>query len=544
MNESMDHVLADWLHEGPESGPLDGLERSLAATRRVGQRPGWTLPGRWIPMELTVARTRVQRPILAMVMLGLLTVAVVAAAVFVGAQRSQPPLRGMWPQTTLEEVRAAQERADAGDPDYTWQVDPSWSIDDEPLIGAEISERFLREGLGWEEFMPVSSAWYVAAGGPDVNAVVFIRCAPGRANPLSSLYPDMDPEFRGCAPTLDDFRYEVVKYTVGQPARTGPTGIWVVTAWELLEPGEQAAPPSDAEATTLLRAFLGARVDGAGAEGYLLPDGEAEGLPFVDGEAPLLNATTGGSHYERSEIERVQGPLWPAGWIEFKVRLFAEDGTVVEQHFVVVREANGRLRLVYGSASEFGDPPTIEKGRALYSLLDGEVTFAAASPWRARLAGPTSMNLEFGCKGTGFCSNNVVVAADPLTVTGCEAGPAPADAEALARSIRSNPDLVATAPVAVSVGGVNALRMDVVAAPGAAVCDPRLVLAELHAVLLSTDRMRLYLVDLPGGSARVLAIALIARDPGGGQVEVPQQDFEQLVEAATPIVESIEFTTP
>ena len=393
MNESMDRVLADWLHEGPERGPREGLERSLAATRRVGQRPGWTLPERWIPMELTMARTRVQRPILAIVMLALLTVAVVAAALFVGAQRQQPPLRGMWPQTTLEEVRAAQALADAGDPDYTWQVDPLWSSDDEPLIGAEISERFLREGLGWEEFMPVSSAGYIAAGGPDVNAVVFFRCAPGRTNPLSSLYPDMDPEIRGCAPTLDDFRYETVRYSVGQPARRGPSGIWVVTAWEMLQPGEQAAPPSDAEATALLQAFLGARVDGEGAEEYLLPNGEAEGLPFLDGEAPLLHATTGGSPYERSEIERVQGPLWPAGWIEFKVRLFAEDGTVVEQHFVVVRQENGRLGLVYGSASEYGDPPTIENGQALYSLLDGEVTFAAAPPWRARLEGPTSMNL-------------------------------------------------------------------------------------------------------------------------------------------------------
>ena len=419
----------------------------------------------------------------------------------------------MWPQTTLEEVRAAQQRADAGDPDYTWQVDPSWSSEDDPLIGAEISERFLREGLGWEEFMPVSSAGYMAAGGPDVNAVVFFRCAPGRTNPLSSLYPDMDPEFRGCAPTLDDFRYETVRYSVGQPARRGPSGIWVVT-WEMLQPGEQAAPPSDAEVTALLRAFLGARVDGAGAEEYLLPDGESEGLPFLDGEAPLLHATTGGSPYERSEIERVQGPLWPAGWIEFKARLFAEDGTVVEQHFVVVRQENGRLGLVYGSASEYGDPPTIENGQALYSLLDGEVTFAAASPWRARLEGPTSMNLEFGCKGTGFCSDNFVVVADPLVVTGCEAGSAPADADALVRSIRSNPDLESTAPVAVSVRGIDALRIDVVAAPGAGVCDTPLVFA--RAQLLPTDRMRLYLVDLPGGSARVLAVALIARDPGGG----------------------------
>ena len=544
MNESMDRVLADWLHEGPEEGSREGLERCLAATRRVGQRPVWTLPERWIPMELTMARTRVQRPILAIAMLALLTVAVVAAALFIGAQR-QAPLRGMWPQSTLEEVRAAQALADAGDPDYTWQVDSSWSIDKDPLIGTEISERFLREWLGWEKFIAVSSASYMAAGGPDVNADVFLRCAPGRTNPLSSLYPamgsDMDSEIRDCAPTLDDYRYEAVTYSVGQPARPGPTGIWVVT-WEKLQPLEQATPPSDAEAAALLRAFLGARVDGAGAEEYLLPHGEAEGLPFLDGEAPLLHATTGGSRYERSEIERVQGPLWPGGWIEFKVRLFAEDGTVVEQHFLVVRQENGRLGLVYGPASEYGDPPTIENGQALYSLLDGEVTFAAASPWGAREAeGPASMTLESGCKGTGYCSDNFVLVADPLVATGCEAGPAPADAGALAASIGSNPDLQSTAPVAVSVGGVDALRIDVVAAPGAGACDTPLVFAGTR--VLPTDRMRLYLVDLPGGSGRVLAIAVIARDPYG-MVEVSQQDFEQVVEAATPIVESIEFHTP
>jgi hypothetical protein len=540
MNESMDRMVVDWLHEGPESGPLDRLERSLAATRRVGQRPGWTLPERWIPMGLTMARARVQRPILAIVMLALVTVAVVAAALLVGAYRQPPPLHGMWPQSTLEEVLAAQALADAGDPDYTWQVDPSWSIVDEPLIGTAISERFLRERLGWEAFLPVPSGWYVATGGPDVNAVVFYRCAPGRTNPLSSVYPDMEPEIRGCAPTLDDSRYETVTYGVGQPARQGPTGIWVVT-WEMLQPGEQLAPPSDAEVTALLQSFLGARMDADGAEGYLLPRGEALGLPFLDGDAPLLHATTGGSRYERFEIERAQGPLWPAGWIESKVRLFAEDGTVVEQQFVVVRQENGRLGLVYGPASEYGDPPTIENGRALYSLLDGEVTFAATSPWRARREGPTSVDFEVGCKGTGFCSDNVVVVADPLVATSCVSGAAPAEANALAASIRSNPDLESTAPVVVRVGGIDALRVDVMAHPGAGLCEtPR---SFAGARLLPTDRMRLYLVDLPGGSGRVLAIAAIARDPYD-KVKVSQQDFERVVEAATPIVESIEFHTP
>ena len=90
MIESMDRVVADWLHEGPERGPRDGLERALAATRRVGQRPGWTFFERWLPMQLTMTRTRSRRPIFAIVALALLILALVATALYIGSQRSLP----------------------------------------------------------------------------------------------------------------------------------------------------------------------------------------------------------------------------------------------------------------------------------------------------------------------------------------------------------------------------------------------------------------------------------------------------------------------
>ena len=46
--------------------------------------------------------------------------------------------------------------------------------------------------------------------------------------------------------------------------------------------------------------------------------------------------------------------------------------------------------------------------------------------------------------------------------------------------------------------------------------------------------MRLYLIDLPEGSAtRILAIAVVA----------PEARFEAVLEAAAPIIESIEFHT-
>ena len=126
------------------------------------------------------------------------------------------------------------------------------------------------------------------------------------------------------------------------------------------------------------------------------------------------------------------------------------------------------------------------------------------------------------------------VVADPLTATGCETGPAPADAETLVRSIRSNPALEATAPVAVSVGGIDAMRMDVVAPGRLDVGDCAPMVLE-HLSLMQDDRARLYLLDLPEGmSARILAIAISAHD----------SEFEYVVEAAAPIVDSFEFHAP
>ena len=40
-DDAFDHILADWLREGPERGRVEALDRALAATRRTAQQPGW-----------------------------------------------------------------------------------------------------------------------------------------------------------------------------------------------------------------------------------------------------------------------------------------------------------------------------------------------------------------------------------------------------------------------------------------------------------------------------------------------------------------------
>ena len=80
MTEAMDRALTEWLREGPEQGPVDGLARTLAASRRTRQRPGWTFLERWLPMQLTLQRPVVPRAVVYLALLALLIAAFVAVA--------------------------------------------------------------------------------------------------------------------------------------------------------------------------------------------------------------------------------------------------------------------------------------------------------------------------------------------------------------------------------------------------------------------------------------------------------------------------------
>lgn len=430
----------------------------------------------------------------------------------------------MWPQSSVEDVRQAQRLADAGDPRFTWQVEPELEAN---LDDAEIFARFLREELGWEEFLWNPFPGYEAsdlASDTSFSGLVYVRCAPSRTNPL---YPD-DPRAGGCAPTIDEFRYETVQIEVAQLGRQGPSGIWVVTSWQ--HPGppfQQTTPPSDAEVTELLDAFLAARVAGGGAQQY---------VNAPERDIPLLYETTTGAPYERAEFERVRGPEWPNGFMEFRVRLFAEGGrTVVEQRFFIDPPATERLGLdFYGNPID-DIPVTTENGQTVadrYSILDGEVSFAATNPpWSFAdwASSPTISTILHDQHYEGLR-----VVSDPVPVTtGCQPGPTPADAEALAASIRSDPDVEATEPDPVRIAGVAGLQMDVAPASGASICDradePMLF---TDVSLWSRHRHRLYLLDVPG-SSRILAIDVFG----------PDRRFERLVEGAAPVLNSFEFRT-
>jgi hypothetical protein len=440
----------------------------------------------------------------------------------------EPAVSILWPQTSLEEVQEAQRLADAGDPDYTWQLESNLEsiLTGTGQVDPEIFTRFLREQLGWEESLRNPFFGGEHSEGT-ISDVMYLRCAPGTANPL---YPN-DPLAGECAPTIDEFRYETVEIDVAQPGRRGVTGIWVVTAWRTIESFQQMTPPSDSEVTALFVPFLQARIDGEGAEAYL------------DEAIPLLYETSSGARYDGFEFDAVHGPDWPDGGTEFEVRLFAEDGsTVVEQIFRVDRdELGGPLDLEYSLEGS----STIENGQPVAEVpqhrqfMDGEVTFEAGPQWVYSWAGwefsPTMTTLYLRREN----ETRLVLLADPLPIeTGCLKSPAPPDVAALAQVLRSDPALEVAEPVTATIAGVEAVQIDVLAVTRTNLCEevgvPEVVAGGTATGLEPGQRMRLFLLDLPeGSSGTVLAIAIVA----------PESRFEGVMEEAAPILDSLEFHT-
>jgi hypothetical protein len=464
-----------------------------------------------------------------------------------------PTSGGMWPQSTLNDVRTAQERADAGDPAYTWQVDPQLREEVDPggeyfdswMSGSgqvDLVGRFVREVLGWDAYMLHGEGddGSACCGDYDVFTLRYLRCAPGRANPLYP--PGPEPE-KGelCAPTIDDLRYESVSVDLAQPDRQGSDGIWVVNGWRLTAPFAQADPVAvQARATERLEGFLAARVAGTGAEGQVQI--LSQNPPDVG--VPLLYATTSGAQYERYEIERLDGPRWPDGYGTFAVRLFADgDATVVEQEIRWWRS----LELDPNTTTENGQPVVLS-----YTSHDREVTISAPSTWQAWMPGKgagaggheQALDVWFGRlwrSGDNFAGPPAIGLVDPVAYDAwCAANGgsplllAPANAAAIAQQLGDDSDFETTAPVAARIGGVEAVSIDVTLAPGGRPCGVgRIDISRwIHDLYEPGWRLRLYLVDPPEGmSVETLAITVFAEE----------ERFDEVIAETAPIIESIEF---
>jgi hypothetical protein len=188
-------------------------------------------------------------------------------------------------------------------------------------------------------------------------------------------------------------------------------------------------------------------------------------------------------------------------------------------------------------------PQAEEPVPAEYVFLDGVVTYRAADPLAPSQDGYSDGErlAIVGILPDDDAPRRVLLMlADPRPIgPGCMQAPAAADAEALARTIGSDPDFEATAPMPVTIGGNSVLQMDLLLVQAATSCswsEPDVsgtspLLLEHAPVFAGADRARLYLLDLPGGSAKVLALAVIT----------DEDSFDTVLDFAAPIVESIEL---
>jgi hypothetical protein len=195
-----------------------------------------------------------------------------------------------------------------------------------------------------------------------------------------------------------------------------------------------------------------------------------------------------------------------------------------------------------GAPPESWSEPSTEAGAdgpETYSILHGEVTFRAAEPWNDHVEAYIDPRVFFLQTGRGGEADMTILVNPLPPKTPCEGYRVLPSAEELVQAVRSNPDLEATAPVTERVGRIDALRMDVVAAPGGSIgpcgvgaVDVVNVPGRPWASVGPGDLGRLYVLDLPGGSARTLAIWIKAPDAAS---------FQQALDAAAPVLDSFGF---
>src|SRR6187551_1638266 len=87
--DRFDHSLSGWLAD--QSSTPTYLDEAMARTRATRQRPAWSFPERWLPMQLTMRRAYVPRPFFYLALVALLAIAVAAAALTIGAARQVAP---------------------------------------------------------------------------------------------------------------------------------------------------------------------------------------------------------------------------------------------------------------------------------------------------------------------------------------------------------------------------------------------------------------------------------------------------------------------
>jgi hypothetical protein len=191
-------------------------------------------------------------------------------------------------------------------------------------------------------------------------------------------------------------------------------------------------------------------------------------------------------------------------------------------------------------------PPALAPGTYTSAAFQPAVTYTVPSGWRVSQDSPDYFALQPASSevtGIHFFRDPLAASQDPTCPTSPEPGIGTLSLE-LATWIRGLPGIVASSPRMVTVGGLRGVELDLAINTGwTASCPfangvPTVPLfvggdGNLRWVAAGNEQLRLSLLDVPGGGTVVVDI-----DAFDGTL------FDELLAAATPIVQSLEFATP
>jgi hypothetical protein len=191
-------------------------------------------------------------------------------------------------------------------------------------------------------------------------------------------------------------------------------------------------------------------------------------------------------------------------------------------------------------------PPALAPGTYTSAAFQPAVTYTVPDGWRVASDSSDYFALQpvnSEITGIHFFRDPQAASQDPSCPTSAEPGVGTLSLE-LATWIRSLPGFVASSPRMVTVGGLRGVELDLALNTGwTASCPfangvPTVPLfvgsnGGLRWVVAGNERLRLDLLDVPGGGTVVVDI-----DAFDGTL------FDELLVAATPIVQSLKFATP
>ena len=315
-HNDLDRLVTTWLDESAGAGAPDYLAETLDGIERTSQRPPWLIPGRWLPMQLTMRRVAVPRAISVIALLALILAALVGAALIAGGRHAVPAPFGL-AKTGLIATDAAGDivlvdadgsRRTPLAPSGTLEYGATWSLD-----GLRLAY--------WSEHADGTAALYVVDAdgthrrqlGADLSLLVDVRFPAVGWSPDSSqiAFATFGGDLYVAAADGSTIRRVNGTRPLSNPAFSPDGSTIVAYSPAVVDRGVYVLAP---DGTGLTRVSSDFRDDYDGLLPAWSPDGRLayQTTSAVDGTHDIVVATRGpGGWTERTVVGGPEWDAWP-----------------------------------------------------------------------------------------------------------------------------------------------------------------------------------------------------------------------------------------